>query len=590
MNYEELKSMKVTKQRELFTLNKKISSIEHEVSQANSMLYDLNGKKSKELENQRSKDLIMKIKQALDPIESEIRAKNSELSSLSENYLREKDSFSESSIMEDLKEKSPFSVELQEATEAAKEIINSDIGDRFANEYSRQLTTRKIVVSEEDMKVFIQRFGEIKEKMEVLSSSRKFDIGQKLENLLSDLSKNKFENNTKGAMMLFGVLTLSMVLLSWIVFPIYVGFICYTAVSNIRKGAMYSKLLLELKAITDNIEEYEDDIKKEASTRLSSKMEEVENKYKERKTAIEHEMDVLNRSLKETKSRVMDSFVFDSSSITKQFEIAESELLNKKKSLEGNLRQSQETVEKITNDLKGIEEELRKSVDDIRMKYLKLDSSDEKLLDYKFLLDIKDGQPIMFDYPKNSSCIFLYDSLKDVKALIKLMIVQLRARLSPHNLKINLWDQDDMGVEFLPFIKSRKELVKIFSNKEQFSDNLDEYTDLLRKRREIIRSQYPDIDSYNEAMISLDSLTESYSFLFIINLPEQYIDDETFHQLVSLGPSMGMYPIIFINKESLEESYVPFIKKCGKTFEIKNSEIKGRAETWVLETLIQFRK
>jgi hypothetical protein len=587
--YEEIKEQLTAKSRENIAVVKRIQSFETDLDGIEVSKRELLSKKETELQSERRVQLGKAVETAVLPLEEEHKNIKLESVDVLNKYKQSLSSCNEDKVYDELRARDSISEDVKCAVTDIRALIVNDIGERFENEYVRQLKTNKTNLSESALRSFVNRFHKLNKRATKFTDNKRFDLSSSIAKSIDRISREKLQGDTKGVIILSGVLLAVMLLFAWVAFPIYLGFLTFMTVSNIRKGRIYSTTLREYKVIVDNLEKIELLLRSKAKKEISVRLAEIDGNYRNESDRLEKEGNTLRAEISRVRSFTEQSFEFNGDTINRAYIIANTDLDKRKVAVENGLIQAKRDQTSIQEEVQKLSERLKESSKELQFKYLDFTKvGEEKLLDSTFLLDIKDNKPVSFNHPLNS-CIFLYDDLNDANDFIRLMSSQLRTRMNPFFLRMQLWDKEFMGVNFSSFFKKKPELFKVSPSQEKIHENLEELNDLISKRVAIILKEYENIAAYNTHMIELDSLTESYQFLFVLKPPQNLLTDDMFSQVLGIGPSVGIYSNIFIPQEDLKQEYIPMIKKCGRVFVLKNGEMSPKAKDFVLEHLVQFK-
>jgi hypothetical protein len=588
MTYEELKAKLFEKQKENLNLTKRIQSIENDLSQIEVQRSEIEVKMSRALEEARVRQKQTFIANHISKWELELGKVNKEISDLNASYKAELQECDEESIYRSLKQQDGVTPEIGESMEELKSLVVEDLGERFYNEYFNQINTRQIKMNPKVLGRLFRRFGSLKAKVSKASTSRDFSVFDRISDYIGNLAKSNLAEKPKGVLIFAGTATLGMVAISWIAFPAYIVFLSLDFALRVKKSSLYSRAIKEYKIVSDNLDRIDEILRKRAREEKDRMVREIEESYQNSLKELNERKLELSRTLESERKSADSSFVFDDSDLKRTYTISLGELDSRKQRLSAELSQLKESLETTSREIQEIREHLKSEVDNIKLKYLNFDKVGNSLLyDNEFLIDVKGDKPVMFVHDR-SSCLFFYKELKDVPRFIRLICAQLRCRLNPFSLRIQVWDKEFMGIWFGSFYKEQLDLFNIYTSKEDIDSALGNLSDQLVKRSEVILKEHKDIEEYNKYMISIESLTEFYNFIFIINPDKELFSDYKFSQLLSIGPSVGIYTMLFLNVDSIEKEIKPIVRKIGRFYMFDGGTISKKAEQYVLEELVKF--
>ena len=215
--------------------------------------------------------------------------------------------------------------------------------------------------------------------------------------------------------------------------------------------------------------------------------------------------------------------------------------------------------------------------------------STETLLDDNFLLDIRDKRPVFWICPEKS-CLFVYDNEKDVTDFIRLISMQLLVRLNVFSIAIDVWDKRTMGTFMQSFTSAPKSVFNIAYNDNDIEESLSLLYEVIGKRLTVITREFENIKEYNQRMLELDSLAESYRFVFIMHPSDSLLTEDSFIQLLINGGPVGIFPLIFMTPKEIEDlgkdanDIIDAISCC---YTISNGEINPKANEFIKETYVK---
>ena len=190
--------------------------------------------------------------------------------------------------------------------------------------------------------------------------------------------------------------------------------------------------------------------------------------------------------------------------------------------------------------------------------------------------------------------LIVYDKEMDMIQFIRLFIMQLRCKLNPYALSIDVIDLINMGRDFVYFaeqgsLKTEADIkarFNVISTKEEMKDAMSKYSIELAKRQRNILVEFKTIEKYNEAMLELESITESYMFMvyFVQDLSD--CSDINFQQLLNTGADVGIYPIICISLRNFTKNATNHenLEYFNDIQFLEDGEIKKRAKTFIFDT------
>jgi hypothetical protein len=382
-----------------------------------------------------------------------------------------------------------------------------------------------------------------------------------------------------------------------VIFPFYVFFLGLLVAYNISKNYKIYAALISQKAVKDNLEIIENTLKTKAERKLAERKEKVQEKYNKELLQLQKELEILEQQKIQAESEVNSSFSFDTAESHNRYQNALKINNSRMQQLKNTGDQLKNELVMRQNELQRFEDDLRSIAGDLQNDFLNYEKiGTDAIFNNKFLVDFKGTKPVYFLHPKGSA-LFLYDSVNDVTNFIRLLIVQLRTKINPNNLKCAVVDFDSLGVPFLAFSEdsentenSVKNLFRIITTNDDVKELNTELNDSVSKRIMSIRKSYNNIEDYNRAMLETDSLTEIYNFVFYQNPTQNILNDDNFKKVYVNGGSLGIYSHVFLKKSEFYEMgdmARSLIENASGIYALQDGNINKRAKEFALERLVK---
>lgn len=517
-----------------------------------------------------------------------IREIGSEVNELKYSYEEEKNSVNEEEIYAELKARETNLDNIDDTISSIKNTITDNLGERFFNEYSDQISRYSTDLDSEDLQKLIKKFSVIQEDVERLSSVRKEGFMDKVSDRIDGLSRKQLEADNKGALKLAGAGAVVLALSSVVVFPIYTVFLGYKIVANVKRNTIYSQAIVLHNLLESNLSQIEDVVRKKAEKEKDRILLEIDKEYEDKIQALEDEKSRLNVELADAHLQAVNSFDFDEDIVTRRFGLPNQALNNKRISVRNELEECNKEIEYLTSEIRELTRKQEEVVSQLKTKYLNFDKVGEsKVFDPEFLFDIQDNKPVLFRHPQESSVVF-YEDYEDMENFSKLIMSQLRSRLSPPSLVIQVWDTQRMGVSFGAFHSKVTELFGVAKDNDKMREMLSDLRDQISKRNETMLKEFSGIVEYNEYMLSIESVPETYYFVFLVNPEKSLFSDEFFRQMMLVGAKVGIYPMIFVEEENMSKEHQDLIKLSTTFYELTDTKIKKQAKQVALENVTKF--
>ena len=328
-------------------------------------------------------------------------------------------------------------------------------------------------------------------------------------------------------------------------------------------------------------------------------LQETQEQYDAQLLQAQEELDSLKRRKDSATMSAMQSFTFDDTDLQSRYSNAIKinnkrleQLKDEKDSLQHSLNEAQ-------NELQELEHQLHAIAGNVQSEYLDLQKiGTSPIFNPQFIVDIKKSKPTYFTHLQ-AGMLFLYNDSKDVSNFIRLILLQLRIKLSPHNMNCIIIDTQDLGIDYLPFKPNNPDndeainsLFRIIGDKEKIKETIDDLVASINTRVAAIRQDYDNIAAYNQAMVESDSLTESYEFVFYQNPENRVLSDLNMQQLYRLGGPLGIFVHLFIKKDVFYEMgdlAEELVESSEGIYLLQDGSLLKRAKEFVSENLIKHK-
>lgn len=542
-----------------------------------------------------SKEKQAALEQAKATVTHDLKAnlskKKQELQKLEENHKRNLAEMNEDEILDEFHEEKELYADIKEAVQNTNDLLAKHVGNRLKTEILKQLNTQKVELTQEELDSFIEYFNKVNDKLDKMYSSLPSRIYNKIEGAFTSLNQKRIAENDLNKIILFTLCGILGYVFAKYVMPFYVTAIIGFFSFNLYRSYRLYETILVLKAVQDNIQAVEAHLEQMVAEELEQRIEAENACYNKLRQNLQEQCSNLEVEIDETLKKCQEEFIFDDKKMKLNFEICKQSNEDKKLRLETRNVELEQEIKEITNELMEKNKALEAIVDELPKKLLSPTIIGEsKLFDCKFLMDIENGKPVYFEHPKMTS-LFLYDDIYEANNFIKLLVYQLRANINPYNFKVTLVDKKHLGNDFQGFVDAKySTLFEILSSDSAVNDMLDNLRLLLSKRVTNIKSTFKNIEEYNKAMIISKSVTESYHFIFYLDMDSNTSNNEVFQQLMFAGSDVGFYFHAFQQKDMFYKdasTSLNFLSKVGAVFLIEKGKITTKSREFIKEKIMQ---
>lgn len=541
------------------------------------------------------------VQQSVADVNNEIQSLQHQISQTQQEYDNEIDRIKCMDIASQYSDEQAITAEVRASLAVLQEQLTKTISPRFQNELEGQFETQEIAMSSEEIEEVIKYFNKQSRMIEHMGSGSWVD--KLIDKILQLVRIPSLEKNEKTTKVSFGILSILLVVLVAVagkfLFPFYVLFLGVLLFYNVNKHYRIFSALIAQKTVKDNLKLIDESLRNKVLEQQQALLQETQEQYDAQLLQAQEELDSLKRRKDSATMSAMQSFTFDDTDLQSRYSNAIKinnkrleQLKDEKDSLQHSLNEAQ-------NELQELEHQLHAIAGNVQSEYLDLQKiGTSPIFNPQFIVDIKKSKPTYFTHLQ-AGMLFLYNDSKDVSNFIRLILLQLRIKLSPHNMNCTIIDTQDLGIDYLPFKPNNPDndeainsLFRIIGDKEKIKETIDDLVASINTRVAAIRQDYDNIAAYNQAMVESDSLTESYEFVFYQNPENRVLSDLNMQQLYRLGGPLGIFVHLFIKKDVFYEMgdlAEELVESSEGIYLLQDGSLLKRAKEFVSENLIKHK-
>ena len=601
MGYNEVKRDIEAVRKEIAQAKRRLhKNKEEQQAVRNSLLATENSYQDK-LRNQKRETFERFIQEKTQDTEEKIVELSNELENEKAAYEEQKQQLDNANLSDFYTNEDEILADIKTAIDVLQRHVEKSLSPRFRSELETHLDGGNIDISSEKLESLVTYFNKQSTYISKLNKENKVDSvitavnGFCIEAPFNISEEKKTQNLQFGGLLLAAAVIF--IFAAKVLFPFYFIFLAFLAFYNVVKNYKIFSAIIAQKAVKDNVDKIDEQLRKQAEDHLKDKKIQLEKDFLNKQANMESELIHLKEQLNTQRVQAEAEFQFDDDDYRKSYDTAIS--INTKK-LDSLTAEEIDTNTKLTenyNKLKQLEDELDKMAGDIQASFLDFNKvGTDVIFNPNFIFDIQNGKPVFFVHPQKSA-LFIYNDIVDVIDFIRLICVQLRIKLNPFNLNISVVDLVYMGQNFLgmqPDSDSKddslKKLFQIVSSKEGLKDMLLDLDEELNRKMRSIRSQFSDIAAYNSFMLQSDSLTEGYEFVFYQDPDQNDVADNSLLKIINNGESLGIFMHLFIQKDKFYDFGAngrQLVDSIGRVFLLSDGKYYERAKDFVLENLIK---
>lgn len=575
--------------RQKTTLEKELSDIALERKKANAN-YQISVTKSNENAKKHH------VEKVLLPLQKQQAELNEKLEALKKEEQQTLDELTEENLMKDCSDQQEIIAEVKRSSDELREAVQGIVGERFYNELVSQLEAPTVVTDVEQLATVVDYFNVCEQKIARISrhSGKITKLVNKIQSAIMQLNADAVNSDSQMMVPIVILFCILVFLCFKMVFPVYVVLLLFAFIFNVQRHYTIFKVLSVQKIVRDNVENIEQMFKQQVLEQLDKKRQKIKDKYEKKYDECNSELERVEEQIKKMSTTALDSFSFDSSELRKDFDLAMAQKSAREEQISTEIHELEKKIAKACDELEEKKKLLQTELGSVQSQYLTTEVSTSYKWDPKYIQDIKDSKVDFFTHPA-SSCLFLYDDFSDVINFIKLLIFQTRGKLNPFAYNTLVFDPTNIGKDFLKFKPDNpnnevfiEKLFQILTTDSDFLEYVDEANNELTKRSTRILQAYGSLEEYNEYMLSIDSLTESYEFVYGIDLASNTLDNAALQQILRVGGDTGIIFNLFLKEKiflGLGKTTTNIINSVHSVFILSSSGAKSRAKDWVLDKI-----
>lgn len=595
MNYNELKQQYDNARKEQLSVNKEIKRLTLECAEAERSETSIRDKYSSELVTEKKNALEVYRTQRVRPFEEKLNVAKSELDAVKAEYTEKLAENNSDAMLESCSSKKDILDEIKSISESMNEKLVAVLGERFCAVVKGRIESTDVSIQGMDLDRLITYFNRSSMMLEKYASN-----GSIVDSAFAKFDEKIMEKGENGKGDMIAMVGMSIVMLVLLIIFTKPFSIIFTVILSLmavfylmRNYKVYSVAII-LKAVEDNVDFIEASLKEQIDAELVRREEELKKVYEPVISRLEKTIDGLNQSILDVSEDAINTFTFDDTKVQQRLQSELAQVEKRKSSLLVQKANCDNDLVEKTARVKELQEKMGNLLNGLQDKFL-FGVGKDTIFNPTFLFDVDTAiaRPEYFTHPE-APILVLYDDLRDVNDFIRLLSVQLRAKLNPFNLNITVHDFHGIGNEFFCFtddsLPSSSRMYTIIHNSETERDWINTIVnELMRKQRAISRG-FGSIKEYNRYMISIDSLTESYEFVFVLSPELSFFENQDVMRIVTNGASFGIFVHAFVSVDDLIESKQSAMTLLGlvdRAYMLRDGKLFERAKDYVIENVIK---
>lgn len=591
MQYSDLKKSFDAARREQLSADKELNRIKKEIQSVAEKYSELEKVFLSAEADEKAKGLKEYKEKLIGPFEKELSETTERLKCVQAEYDEKRAGITYDNLLAQCSSKQDILREVREASAVLQEKLEVMVGKKFFHNLSECLEKQHVEFTEDNLDELIEYFNKNEKVIESYAEGETA-VGEALNTVEHTLfSTDEGAENIRVAVSV-GILVVTLFLRNWCLPGMSVLLTLFVVYNVLRNFKVY-RILIVQKAVQDNIEQIDEHLKKQVEAEVEKQLQELEAKYTRELEKLRNREKELQDAILSAEVEADSTFEFDPNTLNLR-KAAEIEKLDKQKSVLLVQAAEQEKLLAQKNKIvRELNDKLSSFLDNLKKQYLTGVGKDV-IFNPRFLIDVDvvRNKAEYFNYPQ-TSCLFLYEELDDVYDFVRLMSVELRAKLNPFNLSIVTVDERNMGQDLVYFTSSDNDesmagLYRVVTDANALKVFIGRTAKELMRRQTNIRREFDSIQSYNEKMVEINSLTEAYEFQFIIDPSDVYLASNDTARAIRIGGSLGLFVNVFMSKKNFVkagDSIMPLFDAIGKVYYMDTGKLLGRAKDFVLDDM-----
>lgn len=370
--------------------------------------------------------------------------------------------------------------------------------------------------------------------------------------------------------------------------PLYLLFLTGLFALNYRRHTKLMKNAILFSSVLQNLDKIKESALQEAKGKLEKDRQAYEIDYTTATKELNSTLTGLSSKLTSAQISAEAEFQFDSVSFEDSLSKIRKQHRSKMSDIKNSIVSYETMLVELNSKLTELENNLEENIQLTKNQYLDhLRIGNSFLLKKDFLIDIlPSGQPILLNFPE-SNILIINNNTQDYINFVNLFVLQLRNRLNPSALQIEFWDILDACIGYQHLIDDGHSVASVVTTEDKIKDRLTRLADMCNARISSILRGFQHITEYNEYMLSIDSLTESYCFYFVPNPPESLLANVTFQRVLNVCYRVGIYFIFSIEEKTLtgNSKLIDFVSVIQNFYTIEEGSLNKYASQFVYDLL-----
>lgn len=593
MSYKEIQKELFSVDREIRKCHKDISNLKDNIEHHSEMMSGMSHSFTKMKSDEEVEALSKAISDATYNKSIDINKYTSRLQEIRAEKEEMINKISYQNILNEMKTNDKVFEQVNEISDRLYNKLNMRFGERLVNQINSNTSEIQFPLNVKGLNRSLKRLKYLDRKISKKDRKKDSKLVTMVDNVMTEnLGSYLGDKDRNVHLTVYGLGTF-VTLIAWKIASVPVmAYSVFTGVNNINNGNIAYEALLELSRVEQNLDKMTELQERKAKAKVNKEKNAIQGKYDKKIKECEKRILKLNKEVELLADETRKSFVFDDTDIKKKFDTQKENSEATVNDFQKALIVAGKRIEELGERRVELMKMLENSAELLQKEYLdpnKVGGSMQCISD--ILIDMKDGEPTFYKFPKSSS-LYIYRDFTDVVQFVRLFIMQIRTRMSPEIYNIEVFDIRNLGAVLRDLATAEMELIPIFETEDDVKEAMDDNSVGIRTRISKIKANYVDVYEYNDYLLSIDSIAEPYRFYFYLDIKPSAFDRSD-ADLGKLSHESGIYSLVFNSIEDMSElsdGGVDFIDKFENTFIIERGNVIPKAKNYLVNQVLSASK
>lgn len=461
----------------------------------------------------------------------------------------------------------------------AKKSIEQVLGKRYTEQLISSFPPKYLVITEDNLNKLEDHLKNRLELMKSKSTVKNLEI-DKFTQKMESLVRTSLRNQSKWVVLSVGVVAVGFT--ATVLAPFYITYAGYNSMRRIKSVKLFRDLLYDSHVVDSSLETLLKTETIRAKKKYNEAVNNVRTEYDARIEEINSNISSARIDLSRVSSSLDGTFKFNDSTIQESHSLKLSSFMSKKSQITEEIGMLEKHIPEIEKKIVNKRAELEASLNAYKDSYF-TQTRDQNIIPSKILIEVENGE--VKDVPYKPGFSFMFCTSRDsMNSFLTLWWYQVMCKMNPFAYKLYLCDTVDMGMSFSSF-KGKSEIMSVYDTNGKISELLDELQGATRRRLNYAADGFDSLIEYNQKMLEIGSVIESYKLVAFLNPPKNLLTDEKLIQLMNTGHKTGIYVSILVENSKIDSDMISIMEYAQSFYNIREDEVTPLAKLAANETV-----